>query len=843
MDLDEIATPPPADSRALCHDDGNTSPHLMRSTMYAVPRDRNTLTKVGIDFGIICTPMALPTSDFVHRPCIFPDASDNDDHHGDDDDYKDKRNPQCVPLEPVGPARCRNCNAYINPYWAHDGTCNFCGHKDREIQPSQYGTVDYEVSGPYITRETPVGPTTIYAIDATCTNIRAYVEILKEVGVQMGKHYQRQVMPLMVKPRIGCVLVSSLGIVICHFNKKGEIGCSVMSDVSDDPFCHLPVDQWTYDISTNEGVEAWTVCMTNVWNAWQPYLKQIAQGAGGYASTCGGAALTFLADALKDTGGRATWISWRRSNFGVGLIRDRELNNLQFYDKESLERPLYCPLQLQKKLSAPEQKTADFYNQLGFKCAQNRISVDIIMHTLPKPMAYLDMGTLGELCRISSGTLKWIRAPDWKEQFKQELLRPILSFVGTDAIFKARCSEGIEVKSYLSCTAPGNTVDGGIVGSPELELSAVSPNTCIAIELDHRVGGIHKSKKMVYIQVATLYTAINGKRRVRVSTLALRVSTDPSIIFRCSDFGAYTAMLLRRAITHLWTPRDDAVSTLDGARQELMKKCTRLLAAYRLHTDASSAPVGQLLLPSKFQLLPLFIMSLMKSQILRSALPSRRSEIRVNRASPTADDRSFAIFHGVSVTPACAMLLVHPNIFPLTKMANGSGDWQIPQMTNTRSEMKVASHHSYIQLPNTVNPSITCMEDENIYLIDDGINLFIFVGQDVCKDVKAEIIVSDSDKGCRVSKSSDAGQKVHRLLWQMRTHVSVSGGSESSNRPTYPPSIVVLQHPSHRDPFDDVVMKLMVDDTISGCLDYTNFLVDIHQRVRCEITNGSTRKF
>ena len=841
-----MAAPPPADSRALCHDDGNTSPHLMRSTMYAVPRDRNTLAKVGIDFAILCTPMALPTSDFVNRPTIFPRTNDNADDHDDDHDdgnNNDTRDPQCVPLEPIGPVRCRNCNAYVNPYWAHDGTCNFCGHKDREIQPSQYGTVDYEVSGPYITRETPVGPTTIYAVDATCSNIRAYVDILKEVGVQLGKHYQRQLGSLKVKPRIGCVLVSSLGIVICHFNKNGELGCSVMSDVSDDPFCHLPVEQWTYDVSTIEGVETWKLCISNVWNAWQPYLKQIAQGAGGYASTCGGAALAFLADALKDTGGRATWISWRRPNFGVGLMRDRELNNLQFYAKESSERPLYCPLQLQKKLSTPEQKTADFYNQLGLDCAKNRISVDIIMHTLPKPMAYLDLGTLGELCRISSGTLKWIRAPNWKEQFKQELLRPILAFVGTDAIFKVRCSEGIEVKSYLSCTAPGNTVDGGIVGSPELELSAMSPNTCIAVEIDHRVGGIHKSKKLIYIQAATLYTAINGKRRVRVSTLALRVSTDPSIIFRNSDFGAYTAMLTRRAITHLWTPRDDAVSTLDGARQELMKKCIRLLACYRLHTEASSAPVGQLLLPSKFQLLPLFVMSFMKSQILRSALPSRGSEIRVNRASPTADERAFAIFHGASVTPACAMLLVHPNVFPLTNMAKGSGDWQIPQMTKTRSEIEEASHHSYIQLPNTVNPSITCMEDENIYLIDDGINLFLFVGQDVCKDIKAEIIESDSNKGCRISTSSDAGQKVHRLLWQMRTHVSVSGGSESSHRPNYPPTIVVLQHPSHRDPFDDVVMKLMVDDTISGCLDYTNFLVDIHQRVRSEIANGSTRNF
>jgi len=794
--------------------------------------------KLGIDFAILCTPLALPSHDFVPRPRIYPDGSYAD---GDDDGGFD---PQRIPLTSMTPSRCRNCHAYANAYWGQDGTCNFCGSKNNDIQPTQYGTVDYQVNGPYVTRENPVGATSIYALDATCPHLRTYVEIITLVGIQMGEHYQRQQGPFMAKPRIGCVLVSSFGVGISYFtDSSGELAYSVMSDVTEDPFCHLPLEQWTYDVSTDEGVEAWKLCMSKVLILWQHSLKEIAQGAKGYASSCGGAALAFMADALKDCGGRATWISWRRPNFGVGLIRDRELNNLQFYTNESSERPLYCPLQLQRKLQSPEQTTADFYKKLGQDCSRNRICVDIIMHTLPKPMAFLDFGTLGELCRKSSGTLKWIRAPDWKEQFREELCRPILSFVGTDVIFKVRSSEGIEVKSYLSSTAPGTTVDGGIVGSPELELSAVLPNTCIAVELEHRVGGINKKQRLVYIQVATLYTAINGRRRVRVSTLALRVSSDPLDIFRCSDFGAYTALLSRQAVNHLWTANDDRLSTLDAARQDLMKKCTHLLAKYRLHAQTSPSPTGQLLLPTKFQLLPLYVMSLMKSAILRSALPPRNSEVRANRASPNADDRAYALFHAASVTPACAMLLVHPNIFPLTNLFDGAGDWQIPLISNARSDLEQAAHHAFVQLPNSIHPSIASMEDENIYLIDDGINLFIFVGHDAPKDIKAEIIESDSDKGCRVSTSSDVGLKVYRLLWQMRTHVSVGGGSESSLRPSYPPCIVVLQHPSHKDPFDDMVMKLMVDDTISGCGNYTNFLVDMHHRVRAEVENGTTRNF
>lgn len=118
---------------------------------------------------------------------------------------------------------------------------------------------------------------------------------------------------------------------------------------------------------------------------------------------------------------RATWLSWRRPNFGSGSIRDREKCDLKLYSRESSESRLYTPLQVQYKRDAEDEEAGVFYNDLLRKCLKSRVAIDIVLHTRPKHMAFLDIATLGELCRGSSGRLSWIRSADFKEQLKGEL--------------------------------------------------------------------------------------------------------------------------------------------------------------------------------------------------------------------------------------------------------------------------------------------------------------------------------------------------------------------------------------------------------------------------------------
>jgi hypothetical protein len=833
----ETGPPPPADSRFVTQDDGNAAPQLIRSTTYSIPKDNSLLRKTGnFTMGLLCTPMAIidaqnqtqhddKTSTQRPRPRLLP--------NGQLEHWND---PMCIPLSlETTPPRCHQCMAYCSSFW--DTHCNFCGATANPPGYCDKGTVEYTVDGPYITRSTgPVAPNYLYAIDATCPHLKDYIDMIRNVGVSLSG-----------KARIGLVLVSTFGIYVPQFEKDGTIcGFIVMADVTDEPYCPLPLEDWTFAVETQ--MQEWKYFMSSLWDTWQPFLLQLdcrtPYGTMGHAGSCGGAALAFLADGLALSGGRGTWLSWRRPNFGTGNIRDRERNNMKLYKLPEAEHQLYLPLQLRdnkKQLSGNDDEMDEaattFYKNLAQKCAKNRVALDIMLHTLPRPVAFLDLATLGHVCRVTCGKLKWIKTSgDWKQQFQQELLRPVLSFHGTDAIFKVRCSNGLQVKRYLT-TEAGVTVES-LTGSPELELAVVGQDSCFAVELEHRVGGLPKKDKFAYVQSALLYTTVAGERRVRVSTLALKIGTIAAEVYRGIDFGTLAAFWTRQAIAHAWNPKED--NPLQLARKDLMDKTIKTLAAYRLNTAAWNEPRGQLMLPNRLLLLPLFSMALLKSSMLRSSLPVGGSLMRSDHANPNADERAYALFYGSSVNPAMAMLMVHPNIFSLSELGGGAGEWQIPPMNGTpQSEVLRAAHHPYVQLPKSVHPSIACIQDDQVYLVDDGMTIYIFVGQDVNRDFKSELLDA-TPRGCTVSTSSDLGQQVERLLWQMRTFSAVGPGAESMLRPTFAPVIVAQAHKSHADPFEEKVRNLMVDDQIAGEKDYSNFLVESHKLVREMVGKGST---
>jgi hypothetical protein len=138
---------------------------------------------------------------------------------------------------------------------------------------------------------------------------------------------------------------------------------------------------------------------------------------------------------------RWTWISWRRPNFGAGAIRDRERNNLASYKKADTEHPLFLPLQLRKGkcLDVMDEEAAVFYRNLAF----------------------LDMATLGKLCRNTCGNSsgRGRKKEVGKSNFSKNCCVQQFFFYGMDTVFnvdavlKVRCSAGFQVKSYLSTEA------------------------------------------------------------------------------------------------------------------------------------------------------------------------------------------------------------------------------------------------------------------------------------------------------------------------------------------------------------------------------------------------------
>jgi protein transport protein SEC24 len=806
--------PPPADSRYTVRDDGNASPDLIRSSVYAFPATRGIWHHTGdLPLGVVCTPLAAFSEDFTPRARGLPDGSS--------EEWKD---PQRVPLvmgsEP--PARCGQCQAYLNPFFGTDGTCNLCNSRNWRLQsvisglPMQYGTVEYEVDGPFITRERPVEPVQIYALDLTCPDLQSYLPILAQLGQDMANHFWRQP-DCQLSPRMGVCLVSSVGVVVRdHGDVHGRY--SVMSDVTEHPFSPLPLQDWTYDLSTAEGLEAWQKFVNEELATDLVILKDQARGKNAYGLdgldvSCGGAALAFLADALAETGGRGTFITWRRPNFGVGRLPYREGKNNPVGAPE--DYTIFTPLQSQSDFKSKEEETAAaFYIALGKSCAKDRVSLDILIHNSPVvQQIFLDLATLGELCRVSCGKLMWVTTRGWEETIYEELSRQLQSFSGWDTVFKVRCSDGIQVKSFMSNTG---TVMDGLVGSLELELQAVTPSTCISVELEHRVGGIPSKTPFVYIQSALLYSTLTGKRRMRVSTLALRTTSVVNDVFRSIDFGAFTTLFVREAALRLRAPNSDeersAVRT--KTREMLYNRCILILACYRQHTPAKSSPPGKMILPDKLQLFPLFCMCLLKSPMLRAGTPRRMHG--QTKMSPTGDERAYSIFHLVQAGPGMSMLMVHPNVFSITNTSDGVGRW---------NSSGVQGYPGYIKMPEPGVPSMETLEDDGVYLIDSGLTIYLYIGKLAPMTVKQQLLGDDSD-------SSDLMSLVNRLVWQMRSFTSRGRGRESELRPNVPPLVTVAEQEGHQTSLEQDVLSLMINDGMAGEKDFTEFLCSLHRRIR-----------
>ena len=94
------------------------------------------------------------------------------------------------------------------------------------------------------------------------------------------------------------------------------------------------------------------------------------------------------------------------------------------------------------------------------------------------------------------------------------------------------------------------------------------------------------------------------------------------------------------------------------------------------------------------------------------------------------------------------------------------------------------------------------------------------------------MLIKDANGNYAVSDDSAFGKQIHRLLWQMQTFCAVGEGSESCLRPTIAPVEVVLADENHKDPLEERVLTLMVDDSSSTEHDYVDFLVRIHKSVR-----------
>jgi hypothetical protein len=428
-------------------------------------------------------------------------------------------------------------------------------------------------------------------------------------------------------------------------------------------------------------------------------------------------------------------------------------------------------------------------------------------------------------------------------------MRP-LYLGGWDVIFKVRCSQGLSVRSIMSSVGSLSTAsslsDALNSQDDELEVSVVTPETVIGVILEHRVGGLPKQSELAYVQTALLYTnPWTGDRRVRVSTLAMTTSSVPQNILPSMDFGALAALQLRQNLPHGNYPNSlisfEATSSSSGAdvsspdqrgdrvltraRKGLVDACVQVLAAHRQETARRRPPsMSEFLVPDSLQLWPLFVLSALKSPLLRPSLPRLGTGTQAMVPTPRGDERAYYFYCARKISPSAALLLVNPLLFDLGSVIraettdenqNGTFEWRnlrLRHPSNLDDVMANLKSSPVVDLPNPLDATVSNLAEDGIYLLDTCFAAYVLIERDAIESFE--------------HVESQVRNAVSQLqLW------SQVGREPKCLRPVASLPIVRIDQRADTEKYQSL-LRWMVLDATSHEKDFGQFCSDLNRKIQ-----------
>ena len=295
---------------------------------------------------------------------------------------------------------------------------------------------------------------------------------------------------------------------------------------------------------------------------------------------------------------------------GIEALRSAKCQGKLFVFHSNLPNAANAPGQLKnrddKKLLGTEREkqvltpATDYYAQLAKKCIEHGCCVDLFL----MPNQYCDVASLADLNAKAGGLIykyDFFRAdsPTGGQRLCDDLGHAVDATCAFDVVMKVRTSTGVRAVDSI-----GNFT---LTGNNDIELAGMQRATSLCVELKHD-DKLNENAK-VFVQLAVLYTALNGQRRIRVHNLSLSVCVTYGQMFSCCDLDALINYMAKQAV------RATATSVPKTIKENVVAQVASILAAYRRHCTNTPAR-GQFILPETLKLLPVFANSLIKSDAI-----------------------------------------------------------------------------------------------------------------------------------------------------------------------------------------------------------------------------------
>lgn len=605
----------------------------------------------------------------------------------------------------AGIVRCKRCRTYMNAFvsWSEHGRrwqCNICGQindcpsayyshldnqglrQDRHDRPElSQAVIEYLAPAEYMVRP-PQEPSYFFVIDVSAAAVRSGV--LRSVSRAIATVLDD--LPGQPRTKIGFVTFDCSG--VHYVNLASDLRAPQLLVVSDLKQLFVPLpDSLLVNLQ-----ESRSLVDTFLEGLPDMYAKN-AQVDISMSPSCLGSALKAAFTVLKDIGGKMLLFQSVLPTIGDGSLKFREQPNLMGTPNET------------NVLKAQ----IGWYKDTAIEFSRQQISVDVFLF----PSSYMDLATLGDLAKYSSGSLfsyVGFTPENDGERLEAQVRKTLMQETAFEAVMRIRCTKGMKITNFY-----GNFT---IRGQDLLSLPSCQSDSVFGFELAHEDAVL--TSNHVTIQAALLYTSSHGERRIRVMTQALPVSTRTSEVIQSIDAEAAVALVVRQAIdVSVKPPAQPQTSSLDHARLMLQQMCVTVLRASRGGDQRTVSGYtveetdnGDQTIPDHLKLLPLLSLAAMKNVALRGG----------NDVHP---DERIQAHHTISHL-FCheTKHFVYPRMFDITKMPTNCGE----SVSEVADDIPTAGRNR-IRLPPVVNLSVERLSSDGVFLLDNGVDMYLWVGR------------------------------------------------------------------------------------------------------------------
>uniref|UniRef100_A0A8B9EKR3 SC24C protein n=1 Tax=Anser cygnoides TaxID=8845 RepID=A0A8B9EKR3_ANSCY len=417
------------------------------------------------------------------------------------------------------------------------------------------------------------------------------------------------------------------------------------------------------------------------------------------------------------------------------------------------------------------QPQTSFYNNLAKDCVAQGCCVDLFLF----PNQYLDVATLGIVTYQTGGSIykyAYFQLETDQDRFLNDLRRDVQKEVGFDAVMRVRTSTGIRATDFFGAFFMSNTTD--------VEMAGLDCDKTITVEFKHDDKLSEDSGAL--LQCALLYTSCAGQRRLRIHNLSLNCCTQLADLYRNCETDTLINYLAKYAY------RGVLNSPVKTVRDALINQCAQILACYRKNC-ASPSSAGQLILPECMKLLPVYLNCVLKSDVLQPG------------PEVTTDDRAYIRQLVTSMDVAETNVFFYPRLLPVTK-ADVDSD----------------------SLPAAIRNSEERLSKGDIYLLENGLNIFVWVGVNVQQGLIQNLFGVSSFS--QISSTLNTlpvlenpfSKKVRSIIDMLQVQ-----------RSRYMKLIIVKQE----DKLEMLFKQFLVEDkSLTGGASYVDFLCHMHKEIR-----------